>query len=246
MSRAQADHAADPLANVTVLAGLTPAERARIAGHCRLARFAAGDYVIGEHRTGQEVVFVLEGRVRVVGRTPSGRLVTFAEIDAGGHVGELAALDGGPRTADVEAIEPCRVAIMPPAAFQQMLETYPTIALAFLRNLARVIRDADLRISELSTLGAGERLARELLRRAQPAPGDSERLIVDPLPTQEQLASVTGATRETVARLLGQLQQAGLTKRSGSRLTILDVDQLTQLADGERPLGWPRVARPLR
>ena len=164
MSPDQSRPAADPLVGVAVLGGLDPAERGQVAQHCRLCRFAAGDFVIGEHRDGQEVVFVLEGRVRVVGRTASGRLVTFAEIDAGGHVGELAALDGGPRTADVEAIEPCLVAIMPPGAFRQMLEAYPKIALAFLRNLARVIRDADLRISELSTLGAGERLARELLR----------------------------------------------------------------------------------
>ena len=246
MSPAQPSPEADPLAGVTVLACLDPTERGQIARQCRLSRFAAGDFVIGEHREGQEVVFVLEGRVRVVGRTASGRLVTFAEIDAGGHVGELAALDGGARTADVEAIAPCLAAIMPPSAFQKMLETHPKIALAFLRNLARVIRDADLRISELSTLGAGERLARELLRRAQPAAADTSQLIVDPVPTQEQLASVTGATRETVARLLGQLQQAGLTRRAGSRLTILDTDQLAQLADGERPMAWPRAARPLR
>jgi CRP-like cAMP-binding protein len=244
MSRAIGDLAADPLAKVGILDCLDAEERARIARQCRLSRFQAGEYVIGEDRDGQEVVFVLEGRVRVVGRTVSGRMVTFAEIEAGGHVGELAAIDGGPRTADVEAVGDCRVAIMPPRAFRDMLEAHPRIAVAVLRNLARVIRAADLRISELSTMGAAERLARELLRRAQPLGADPQQLVVEPVPTQEHLASITGATRETVARLLGQLQNQGLTRRRGSRLTILNAELLRDLAEGERPSGWPKSTRP--
>lgn len=231
----RADPRLDPLAAVTILACLDPAARARVSRLCRLSRFAAGAGVIGEDREGQEVVFVLEGRVRVIGRTESGRLVSFAEIGPGGHVGELAALDGGPRTADVEAITDCRVAILQPNAFTDLLHAHPCIAVALLRELARVIRTADLRITELSTMGALERLARELMRRARPLPGSNGGLLVEPMPTQEQLASVTGATRETVARLLAQLQHAGLTRRNGSRLTILDADKLAGIGDGQRP-----------
>jgi CRP/FNR family transcriptional regulator, cyclic AMP receptor protein len=229
---------ADPLAAVAILGCLEPAERLRIARHCRMMRVRAGAQVIGEDREGHEVLFVLEGRVRVLGRAASGRQVSFAEIGAGGHVGELAALDGGPRAADVEAITDCRIAVLPPNAFHDLLNWHPCIAVALLRNLARIIRDADLRITELSTLGAAERLARELLRRATAAGGaaddDHRPLLVEPLPTQEQLASLTGATRETVARLLGQLQYAGITRRGGSRLSILDPARLTHLAEGRR------------
>ena len=234
MTDGTADRPTDPLAVVAILGCLDDAERARVARSCRLSRFAAGTGVIGEDREGQEVVFVLEGRVRVIGRTESGRLVSFAEIEAGGHVGELAALDGGPRTADVEAITDCRVAILPPAAFNDLLHAHPCIAVALLRELARVIRTADLRITELSTLGAAQRLARELLRRASPVPGTAGGHIVDPMPTQEQLASITGATRETVARLLAQLQHAGVTRRSGSRLAILDAARLEEIGEGRR------------
>jgi CRP/FNR family transcriptional regulator, cyclic AMP receptor protein len=231
---ATVDPRADPLAVVAILGCLDAAARARVARLCRLSRFPAGAGVIGEDREGQEVVFVLEGRVRVIGRTESGRLVSFAEIGAGGHVGELAALDGGPRTADVEAITDCRVAILQPRAFTDLLHAHPCIAVALLRELARVIRTADLRITELSTMGAAERLARELLRRAVPGPGADGSLLVEPMPTQEQLASVTGATRETVARLLAQLQHSGVTRRTGSRLAILDVARLEEIGAGRR------------
>jgi len=225
----------DPLAPVTILGCLQADERAQLARSCRLHGFPAGASVIGEDRDGREVLFVLEGRVRVIGRSESGRLVSFAEIGAGGHVGEIAALDDGPRTADVEAITDCRVAVLPPGAFDALLHRHSCVAVALLRHLARIIRTADLRITELSTLGAAERLARELLRRAVPSTAAGSGSIVEPMPTQEHLASVTGATRETVARLLAQLQHAGLTRRSGSRLTILDMPRLGEIAGGRRP-----------
>ena len=234
MSDLVVDRPADPLAAVAILDCLEPAERLRIAGHCRIVRVRAGAQVISEDREGQEVLFVLEGRVRVLGRAASGRQVSFAEIGAGGHVGELAALDGGPRAADVEAITDCRIAVLPPNAFHDLLNWHPCIAVALLRNLARIIRDADLRITELSTLGAAERLARELLRRAEPSATADGLSVVEPMPTQEHLASVTGATRETVARLLAQMQHAGFTRRRGSRLTILDTARLGEIAEGRR------------
>ncbi len=238
MSDIVIDRTLDPLADVGILDCLEPEERSQLARHCRFARVRAGEQVISEDRDVQDVLFVLDGRVRVIGRAASGRQVSFAEIDAGGHVGELAALDGGPRAADVVAITDCRIAVLPPRSFNQLLYWHPCIAVALLRSLARVIRIADLRITELSTLGAAERLARELLRRARGANGATDDhdqpLLVDPLPTQEQLASVTGATRETVARLLGQMQHAGVTRRLGSRLTILEPGRLKQLAEGQR------------
>ncbi len=235
MAELIADRTPDPLAGVAVLDCLAPEERLRVGRLCRLVRVHAGAQVISEDREGQDVLLVLEGRVRVITRAASGRQVSFAEIGPGGHVGELAALDGGPRAADVEAITDCRIAILPPRAFHDLLHWRPCIAVALLRHLARIIRDADRRITELSTLGAVERLARELLRRAAPVAGGTDNTLrVEPIPTQEQLASVTGATRETVARLLGQLQQAGITRRSGSRLMILEPVRLEQLALGRR------------
>lgn len=222
---------ADPLAAVDILAGLEAGERQQLLARCRLRTFPAGAAVIDEESEGREVVFILEGRVRVVDRTASGRVVTFDEIEAGGHVGELAAIDGGPRTALVEAASECRVALLHPDRFIDLLLLHPPVGLALLQRLVRIIRDADRRISELSTIGAAGRLCRELLRRSQPG-GDAagSTRIVDPLPTQEQLASLTGATRETVARLLGQLQQAGLVRRRGQCLVVIDVARTTELA----------------
>ncbi len=226
---------ADPLSAIDLLADLDIIERERVAKNCRLRRVRAGTRVIdddpGDRAGNRDVIFVIEGRVRVIDETAGGRTVIFAEIAAGGLVGELAALDGGPRTAAVLAVTDCLVAILRPEGFIDLLRLHPSVAIALLVRMARVIREADRRISELSTIGAAGRLCRELLRRSRPG-ADAEGLtrIVDPMPTQEELASLTGATRETVARLMGQLQQAGMLHRLGHRLVITDTQRTAELA----------------
>lgn len=226
---------ADPLAAVELFAGLTPAQRSEVAGRCRFERFAAGRPVIEEGTEDRlerpDVIFVIAGRLRVINQTAGGRTVTFAEIGPGDVVGELAALDGGPRTAAVLAETDCRVARLSSGGFNELLQRHPPIAIALMRRLVRIIRDADQRISELSALGAGSRLCRELLRRSAPHGSATAERVVDPVPTQEQLASLTGTTRESVARLLGRLQHAGTVRRQGQRLLIADAARLAAIAE---------------
>jgi len=161
--------------------------------------------------------------------------VAYAVIEAGGHVGELSAIDGLPRSATVTALGSCRVAALSSAAFDELIAAHPAIALLLLRRLARVIRESDIKITELSTVGAMQRVHRELLRLAtgpDGAEGPSARVIRD-LPTQETLAARLGTTRETVARVLAQLVRAKITRRSGRTLFIEDPARLEALADPE-------------
>lgn len=222
---------ADPLASVALLASLSAMERSRLARLCRQQRFAAGRAVIDVDAPGYDVLFVIEGKVRVIDQTATGRTVTFAEIAEGGMVGELAAIDGGPRTAAVQAVTDCLVAKLDAATFNALIERHPPVARVLLQRLARIIRDADRRISELSTLDAMSRLCRELLRRAVPQAAGRDERVVEAVPTQEQLASLTGTTRESIARLLSRLQHAGTIRRVGPRLIINDPARLATIAE---------------
>ena len=107
-------------------------------------------------------------------------------------------------------------------AFDALLRRHAAIAVDLLRHLARMVRISNERIAELSTVGAVQRVSRELLRLAAPDPADPESWLVAPLPTQQDMASQVGATRETVARALGQLISAGVIRRRGRTLSILD------------------------
>lgn len=219
------------LERVRLLAGLPAEVLDDLRQRCRWRRHAAGARIIERATPGRDVLFIVEGRVRVGHVTDDGREITYAEIDAGGTVGELAAIDGGPRSAEVVAATDCRTAALPAEAFRSLLLRHPETALRLLEAYARIIRLADLRITELSTTGVAARLARELLRRAgRDAAGE---LAIDPLPTQEQLASITGTTRETIGRVMIQLTRTSLIRRRGRRLVLLDLDGIRHLADLE-------------
>lgn len=217
------------LEGIRLLAPLRAEQRRSLAARCAWRKFAPGELILDRDSDNRDVLFVASGRVRVVNYAASGREIAYAVIEEGAHVGELAALDGEPRSASVEAVDRCLIASLPSGPFHELLLAHPEIAVTMLKTLARVIRHSDVRIAELSVLGAMQRVYRELSRLAQPTPDG--RAAVAPLPTQEALAAVVGSTRETVARALGQLAKAGITRRRGRELLILDPDALEELAE---------------
>jgi CRP/FNR family cyclic AMP-dependent transcriptional regulator len=200
-----------------------------LATRCAWRRFRAGELVLSREADDRDLLFVVSGRLRVVNYAASGREIAFGVVDPGSHVGELAALDGAPRSASVEALDACVVAFLPPAPFHELLLEHPQLAVAMLKNLARIIRQSDERITELSVLSAMQRIYRELRRLTRPQAGGVA--AISPLPTQEQLAAVVGATRETVARALGQLARDGIVRRRGRELLILKPDLLQDLSE---------------
>jgi CRP-like cAMP-binding protein len=220
----------DSLDGIALLQGLDPAARQALAARCVWRRYAPGERILDPEADSRDVLFIVSGRVRVVTYAVSGREVAFAVLEAGSHVGELSALDGAPRSASVEALEACRVASLPADAFQELLLAQPGLALELLKGLAGVIRRSDERIAELSVLGAMPRVYRELRRLARPQGAGA---VVAPLPTQETLATHVGATRETVARALGQLAKAGIATRRGRELLIRDLALLEALGEPE-------------
>jgi CRP-like cAMP-binding protein len=111
---------------------------------------------------------VAEGRVNVLNLTPAGREVVFASLGPGESFGELAAIDGGPRSATIVAAEASLIAELSSQHFLTLLERQPGVALRVLRSLAAIVRMSDIRIMELSTLAASQRVYSELLRMAQP------------------------------------------------------------------------------
>lgn len=222
--------AAGSLDGIALLATLTPAERQGLAARCAWRRYRTGETILSKDARSREMLFVVEGGVRVVNYAASGREIAFALIPAGHHVGELSALDGEPRSAAVEAVGDCLIAALGAEPLQELLLAHGAVALSLLKNLARVIRRTDERIAELSVLGAMQRVYRELMRLSRPCGSE---ILVSPLPTQESMAAHVGTTRETVARALSQLAKAGVTHRRGRELVIRDPVMLQTLSEPE-------------
>ena len=124
--------------------------------------------VLDRDSENRDVFFVVVGAVRVVNYSTSGREIAFANIRKGGYFGEIAALDGEPRSASVITIEACRLASLSPEIFRTLLLDYPEIAVQVTTRLATIIRQCDDRIMDLSTVRAVHRVYAEVVRLAEP------------------------------------------------------------------------------
>lgn len=214
---------------------LTPAELRAVEKACAWRDYPPDEQIFDRDTDSRDIYLVVSGRVRIVNFSASGREVSFDDIDAGGYFGELAAIDGAPRSASVVAIEPTTVASLAPAPFMELVVTHPRVATTLLKRLAHVIRASTERIMDLSTLGAHNRVYAELLRLAREAGGeDCEKAAIKPIPTHSDIASRVSTTRETVARVLGELQHSGLVKRERSALVVGDVEKLADMVEDFR------------
>jgi len=228
---------ADPqrsLAGIALLEGLEARRRADLELRCRWHRWEAGATIIDRNSEARDVYFVVDGLVRVVNFSPAGREIAFDEVGAGGHFGDLAALDGAPRSASVVALGETRTASCAPQTFIALLHDNPDIALRVTRALARIVRTATDRIMDLSTLGAHNRVHAEILREARAAMTGANTAAITPIPVHSDIAARASTTRETVARVLGDLSRQGLVTRERDALAVSDVARLAHLVEAVR------------
>jgi CRP/FNR family cyclic AMP-dependent transcriptional regulator len=224
------------LATVSLLSQLNESALKSLEQRCRWQRFMAQEQIIDHDSDSRDVYFVVEGRVRVVNYSLSGREITFDEIVAGRYFGEFAALDGQPRSANVIALTDTLVASVSPDTFLNLLRDNPDMAVQVMQELAKLIRASTDRIMDLSTLGAHNRVHSELLREARTHARDDNTAVISPIPVHSDIASRVSTTRETVARVFGDLTKQGLIKRAKNELLVLDLERLEQLVENLREI----------
>jgi CRP/FNR family cyclic AMP-dependent transcriptional regulator len=224
------------LATVSLLSQLNESALKSLEQRCRWQRFKAQEQIIDHDSDSRDVYFVVEGRVRVVNYSLSGREITFDEIVAGRYFGDFAALDGQPRSANVIALTDTLVASVSPDTFLNLLRDNPDMAVQVMQELAKLIRASTDRIMDLSTLGAHNRVHSELLREALTHARDDNTAVISPIPVHSDIASRVSTTRETVARVFGDLTKQGLIKRAKNEPLVLDLERLEQLVENLREI----------
>ena len=217
------------LGDFSLLEELNEQEKRALEQRCHKRTYSRNETILDKGSQSREIFFVLKGSVSVITFSPAGREVTLAAVKAGDFFGELAAIDGEPRSASVTAIEKTEIAIMPPEIFHDILRNHPSVAIQLLQRLARMVRASGVRILELSTLQAAQRVYAELLRMAQPDAAVSGLWVVRPLPPMHEIASMTSTTRETVNRAISQLYDSNILKRKGRNLYIMDRTKLEEI-----------------
>src|SRR3712207_2822046 len=161
----------DGLARLAFLQDADPAALSAAAALARWLAVGPGELVLDFGDTTDDVFFVAEGAVRVVVRTALGLEVILGDLGPGEVFGEMAAIDGAPRSANVTALHASRLCRLPAAAFLQLALRSPAIGLRVMRVLTARVRLLDQRLFEQVALPVRHRLASELLRLSRPREG---------------------------------------------------------------------------
>jgi CRP-like cAMP-binding protein len=143
---------AEEIGRISIFQDLGENERAEIAALCTKRLFRADEVIISTGGADHDVYFMLSGKAEVLNHTIIGNALHLDALGTGAYFGELSALDGGPRSAEVQAIEDCIVAAMPPSEFRQVLADYPSVLVLVLHNLAQMIRAANLTVLQHATI----------------------------------------------------------------------------------------------
>jgi CRP/FNR family transcriptional regulator, cyclic AMP receptor protein len=167
-----------------------------------------------------DVFFIESGAVRVTVRNVGGREIILGDLSAGEIVGDMAAIDNLPRSANITALHRATIARMPGQAFVEMLAAVPEAAARMLRILSARIRLGNQRLLEMATLGLKHRLYAELLREARQRPGPVGGLAISPPPPQHVLAARIGGRREAVSREIAALLRLGILERTPKALIL--------------------------
>ncbi len=221
----------DRIQGIGLLQELSESELRALSKDCAWRRYAANEQIIDRQSDTNDVFFIIDGRVRVVNYSLSGRVITLDDIEAGGHFGELAAIDEKPRSASVMALMPCFLAVISKSVFIELVKNHSNVALTVMRDLSSVIRKATERIMDLSTLAANNRVHADLLQLASANMTESGDAVISPIPVHGDVASRVSTTRETVARVMGDLTRQGLVERQRDQLLVKDVSQLREMVE---------------
>lgn len=195
-----------------------PADVARLAARGVQRRFRTRALLIQEGERGDTIYIVLSGRLRAFVSDSRGREVTLSHHGPGEYVGEMS-LDGGTRSASVEAVEPTVCVVVTRDSALRHIAEDPEFTRGLIERLIRRARLATESARSIALLDVYSRLRRVLEERAAPGP-DGTPSIAERL-THQALASEIGCSREMVSRLLKDLETGGYLGVRERRLTIL-------------------------
>jgi CRP/FNR family cyclic AMP-dependent transcriptional regulator len=191
--------------------------------------------IIREHEDGNSGFFlVVDGELEVFLRSDDGRDTILSLIGPGDFFGEMSLIDNEPRSASVKANTTARLFQIRRPDFLRQLERFPELSMALLTAMSQRLRKSNRQIGSLATLTVYGRVAGTLMNLIEErgvrmtTEGGQRVLVIRNRPTQQQLADMSGTTRETVSRILGSLRKKNVLSWNSKELIILDENTLRQ------------------
>jgi CRP-like cAMP-binding protein len=220
------------LAAIPFFGGLDPDALERLAASMRSRRFRRGEVIFHIGDPGDALFVIVSGEVKISLPSETGDEAILATLRPGDVFGELALLDGAPRSASASALMPTETVILPRDRFRELIATETGVRDALLASIAGELRRLTTHVEELHFLDITGRLAARLVRLAQesgtPLADGSLRLRTNL--TQADLAAMVGCTRQSVNKLLGQFTDDGLIRLERDGIVVTDLEGLSATA----------------
>jgi CRP/FNR family transcriptional regulator, cyclic AMP receptor protein len=206
---------------------LTPEQAEHLEGRAVMRRFGKGEIIYVPSDLARSVLVVASGRVKIKGVTPDGKEIIYAFIEPGELFGELALVDESPRDEFAEALEPSEILAIARDDLFALMAARPDISLGITKLLGLRRKRIETRLRNIMFRSNRQRVLGVLLELLdsygeQLGPNWQIQLRL----SHQELASLIGATRETVTIVLGQLQLEGLIRVKRRCITVLDRDRL--------------------
>lgn len=185
-----------------------------------------GDYIFKEGESGQEMYYILQGRVQMEKKAGDVTRV-LAQMGSGDYFGEMALLVDTRRTASVQVLETSLIATIQPKTFRSILRENEEVALLMLREFSHRLKNTGLMLDELSQSWSRLMVASYLLLQEESLPEDAQELA-------SRLAAITGKDADEIAVVLESLHQQGLLTFANGRITALNKSKIGELIKKEK------------
>ncbi|MDP9342472.1 MAG: Crp/Fnr family transcriptional regulator [Actinomycetota bacterium] len=227
----KAEQAASMLARTALFSALQPEQLTQLAARTSERRYRKGQALFFLGDPGDALFVLVEGLVKVVVTSDDGEQMVLATLEPPSVFGELALLDGGPRSASVEALMPTTVLVLGREDLMGVIVATPAVAEAMLRSLGSLVRRMTEQAGDLVFLDLHGRVAKLLLglaadRGGEPAGG----VAMDLHLTQGDLAAMVGGSRQSINQILHQFERRGYLDIRGRSIVLKDVEALRRRA----------------
>jgi CRP-like cAMP-binding protein len=216
------------LQNIPLLQGLGPEDLKQVASVLQIKQVGRGALILHKGGSGDYLLFMLAGRLQVVDTNEDGKEIGLSFILPGDYFGELSIVDGKPRSASVVACETSLIALLPRRPAQILIYHHPLVAERVLQRMAASVRQASSYRAILGIPNAFQRVFALLQHLSSIAAGGL--VVIDQMPTQQEIAIMVNTSRETVSRALSILIKRDVVEKDLRRLIIRQPEILREAA----------------
>jgi CRP/FNR family transcriptional regulator/CRP/FNR family cyclic AMP-dependent transcriptional regulator len=217
----EAEKESSYLKQVSLFAELADEDLHELMSASKRRAFRSGEVIFHRDDPGLVLYMIKEGKVKICIISPDGQEISLAVLGEGEYFGEFALLDGLPRSADAIALEKVECYTLQRSDFQRAIMKNPKISIQVLEALTRRLRNTDQMIEDLIFLDVYGRVAKKLLELADDHGVKTEDGIrIDVRLTQQELASMVGASRESVNKVMGYFSEKDFISTDKHRVTL--------------------------